>query len=211
MLENHPPPTCKGRRNSVTASDPMRRCGLVYHVIEPYVVTMNKFILVCATLAVLLAAPISVNAAEPKELLKNALVWSAFSLKERKGLACYVAGQPKDSKPAGVKRGPIWLLVTHRPYAKIKNEIGVIVGYPLKADSTVTIDIDRQKFKLYTVDDTAWVEDAKMEVKLVAAMRKGRRMVIKGTSKRGTNTTDTYSLNGFTRAHLAINRACKVK
>jgi len=211
MLENHPPPTCKGRRNSATASDPMGRCGLVYHVIEPYVVTMNNFILVCAALAVLLAAPISVNAAEPKELLKNALVWSAFSLKERKGLACYLAGQPKDSKPTGVKRGPIWLLVTHRPYKKIEGEIGVYVGYPLKASSTVTIDIDRQKFKLYTVDDTAWVEDSKMEGKLVAAMRKGRRMVIKGTSKRGTNTTDTYSLNGFTRAHMAINRACKVK
>ena len=189
----------------------MGRYGLEYHVIEPYVVTMNKFILVCATLVALLAAPISVNAAEPKELLKNPGVWGAFSLNEGKGLACYLAGQPKNSKPTGVKRGPIWLLVTHRPYKKIKGEIGVYVGYPLKANSTVTIDIDRQKFKLYTVDDTAWVEDAKMEVKLVAAMRKGRRMVIKGTSKRGTNTTDTYSLNGFTRAHITINRACNVK
>ena len=189
----------------------MGRYGLEYHVIEPYVVTMNKFILVCATLVALLAAPISVNAAEPKELLKNPGVWGAFSLNEGKGLACYLAGQPKNSKPTGVKRGPIWLLVTHRPYAKIKNEIGVIVGYPLKADSTVTIDIDRQKFKLYTDDDIAWVRDPKLEAKLVTAMRKGRRMVIKGTSKRGTNTTDTYSLNGFTRAHITINRACKVK
>lgn len=189
----------------------MGRYGLEYHVIEPYVVTMNKSILVCATLVVLLASTISANATKPRGLLKNPGAWGAFSLNEGKGLACYLAGQPKDSKPTGVKRGPIWLLVTHRPYKKIEGEIGVYVGYPLKASSTVTIDIDRQKFKLYTVDDTAWVEDAKMEVKLVAAMRKGRRMVIKGTSKRGTNTTDTYSLNGFTRAHLAINRACKVK
>ena len=211
MLENHPPPTCKGRRNSATESDAMGRYGLEYHVIEPYVVTMNKFILVCATLVVLLASTISANATKPRGLLKNPGAWGAFSLNEGKGLACYLAGQPKDSKPTGVKRGPIWLLVTHRPYKKIEGEIGVYVGYPLKASSTVTIDIDRQKFKLYTVDDTAWVEDAKMEAKLVAAMRKGRRMVIKGTSKRGTNTTDTYSLNGFTRAHLAINRACKVK
>ena len=211
MLENHPPPTCKGRKNSATESDAMGRYGLEYHVIEPYVVTMNKLILVCATLVVLLAATISANATKPRGLLKNSGVWGAFSLNEGKGLACYLAGQPKDSKPTGVKRGPIWLLVTHRPYKKIEGEIGVYVGYPLKASSTVTIDIDRQKFKLYTADDTAWVENAKMEMELVAAMRKGRRMVIKGTSKRGTNTTDTYSLNGFTRAHLAINRACKVK
>ena len=189
----------------------MGRYGLEYHVIEPYVVTMNKSILVCATLVVLLASTISANATKPRGLLKNPGAWGAFSLNEGKGLACYLAGQPKDSKPTGVNRGPIWLLVTHRPYKKIEGEIGVYMGYPLKASSTVTIDIDRQKFKLYTVDDTAWVEDSKMEGKLVAAMRKGRRMVIKGTSKRGTNTTDTYSLNGFTRAHLAINRACKVK
>ena len=167
---------------------------------------MKIFILVCAALIVLMAAPTPTNAAKPRSLLKNSGVWGAFSLKEGRGLACYVAGQPKFSKPDGVKRGPIWLLVTHRPYKKIKGEIGIYVGYPLKANSTVTIDIDRRKFKLYTVDDTAWVEDAKMEAKLVAAMRKGRRMVIKGTSKRGTNTTDTYSLNGFTRAHIAINR-----
>ena len=211
MLENHPPPMCKGRKNSAAESDAMGRYVLEYHVIKPYVVTMSKIILVCATLVVLLAATISANATKPKRLLKNPGAWGAFSLNEGKGLACYLAGQPKDSKPTGVKRGPIWLLVTHRPYKKTAGEISVYVGYPLKASSTVTINIDRQKFKLYTVDDTAWVEDAKMEVKLVAAMRKGRRMVIKGTSKRGTNTTDTYSLNGFTRAHITINRACKVK
>ncbi len=185
--------------------------GLENQIIELYVVAMKIFILVCAALILLMAAPTPTNAAKPRLLLKNPGVWGAFSLKEGRGLACYVAGQPKFSKPDGVKRGPIWLLVTHRPYKKIKGEIGIYVGYPLKANSTVTIDIDRQKFKLYTVDDTAWVEDTKMEAKLVAAMRKGRRMVIKGTSKRGTNTTDTYSLNGFTRAHMAINRACKVK
>nr|MCS5605463.1 invasion associated locus B family protein [Alphaproteobacteria bacterium] len=205
------PPRARGAEFPAPKVTQWGRNGLEYHVIKPYVVTMSKIILVCATLVVLLAATISANATKPRGLLKNPGAWGAFSLNEGKGLACYLAGQPKDSKPIGVKRGPVWLLVTHRPYKKIEGEIGVYVGYPLKGRSTVTIDIDRQKFKLYTVDDTAWVEDAKMEAKLVAAMRKGRRMVIKGTSKRGTNTTDTYSLNGFTRAHLAINRACKVK
>jgi len=180
-------------------------------MIESYVVAMNKKILVSAILIAFLAATSSANAAKPKGLLKNPGVWGAFTLNERKGLACYLAGQPKESKPAGVNRGAIWLLVTHRPYKNIKGEIGVHIGYPLKVNSSVSIQIDRQKFKLYTVKDTAWLEDSKTEAKLVAAMRKGRKMVVKGTSKRGTNTTDTYSLNGFTRAHIAINRACKVK
>ena len=178
---------------------------------ESYVVKMKKYILVCATLAAFLSAAISVKAAQPRALLKNPGVWGAFILNEGKGRACYLAGQPKESRPTGVNRGPIWLLVTHRPYKKIKGEISVSVGYPLKSDSSVNIHIDRDKFKLYTIEDTAWVEDAKTEAKLVSAMRKGRTMVVKGTSKRGTNTTDIYSLNGFTRAHTAINRACEIK
>ena len=33
-------------------------------------------------------------------------------------------------------------------------------------------------------------------------------MVVKGTSSRGTVTTDTYSLRGFTAAYDAISGAC---
>ena len=172
---------------------------------------MKKCILIMAALAVFFAVANGAQAAKPKGLLKNPGLWGAFKLKEGKGLACYMAGQPKNSKPAGVKRGPIWLLVTHRPHKKVKGEIGVYVGYPLKTNSIVTVDVDGQKFKLYTEDDTAWVESGKAEAKLVAAMRKGRKMTVRGTSKRGTKTTDSYSLKGFTRAHKAINRACKVK
>lgn len=172
---------------------------------------MKKSFLILAAVAVIFAATNAAHAAKPKDLLKNPGLWGAFKLKEGKGLACYLAGQPKNSKPAGVKRGPIWLLVTHRPHKKVKGEIGIYVGYPLKPSSQVTVEVDGEKFKLYTVDDTAWVEDGKVEAKLVAAMRKGRKMTVHGTSARGTKTTDKYYLKGFTRAHKAINRACKVK
>jgi hypothetical protein len=33
-------------------------------------------------------------------------------------------------------------------------------------------------------------------------------MIVKGTSSRGTLTTDTYSLSGFTAAFNAISKAC---
>ena len=45
----------------------------------------------------------------------------------------------------------------------------------------------------------------------MAAMKGGKAMVVKGTSSRGTLTTDTYSLAGFTAAYAAIGKACKVK
>jgi len=41
-------------------------------------------------------------------------------------------------------------------------------------------------------------------------MRRGGTLVVKGTSSRGTDTTDRYSLMGFTAAHNAISQACGV-
>ncbi|MDA1098309.1 MAG: invasion associated locus B family protein [Proteobacteria bacterium] len=171
--------------------------------------------IVLAANAVLFAAafipPAAAQTTAPKSLLKNPGTWGAFLLKEGEGQACYMAGQPQSSTPAGVKRGPIWLLITHRPYKEIIGEVGFYAGYPFEVGGTAIIDVDGTTFKLYTVEDTAWAEDPALEKKLVAAMRAGRTMVVRGTSKRGTKTTDRYSLEGFTRAHKAINRACKVK
>ena len=46
---------------------------------------------------------------------------------------------------------------------------------------------------------------------MVRAMRVGKKLVIQGVSSRGTKTKDSYSLFGFTAAHNAINKACRVK
>ncbi len=59
--------------------------------------------------------------------------------------------------------------------------------------------------------DAAWSKNAAADKILVVAMIKGYRLALKGTSKSGITTTDTYSLKGFTRAHKRINRACKAK
>ena len=46
---------------------------------------------------------------------------------------------------------------------------------------------------------------------IIKAMRAGNTLVVKGTSSRGTLTTDTYSLKGFTAVHNALNKACGVR
>ena len=67
------------------------------------------------------------------------------------------------------------------------------------------------KKKLFTQDDAAWAADKETDQELVQAMIRGHSMVVKGTSSRGTATTDSYSLLGFTKAHKAINTACPSK
>jgi hypothetical protein len=68
--------------------------------------------------------------------------------------------------------------------------------------------IDGKQFSLFTDDDTAWGGDARTDSALVTAMKAGTSMTVRGTSARGTLTTDTYSLAGFTAAHAAIDKAC---
>ena len=60
-----------------------------------------------------------------------------------------------------------------------------------------------------TGDKYAWPPEAAVTRRLVKAMRAGRDMVVNGVSTRGTKTTDTFSLLGFTAAHKAISKACR--
>ncbi len=43
---------------------------------------------------------------------------------------------------------------------------------------------------------------------MVDAMKKGSGMMVHGISARDTETIDTYSLQGFTKAYNAIGEAC---
>jgi invasion protein IalB len=50
-----------------------------------------------------------------------------------------------------------------------------------------------------------------MDKALVDAMRAGKTVMVKGTSSRGTETTDSFSLGGFTKAYAEIGKACGIK
>jgi hypothetical protein len=134
--------------------------------------------------------------------------WSAYAYSDSSGKVCYAASQPKDSEPKNVNRDPTFFMIANRPAENVHNEASIIIGYPFKPDSRVTAIIDGQEFVLFTKEDGAWVENAAEEATLIAAMKGGRSMVIKGTSARGTDTTDTYSLSGITAAMDRVDQEC---
>jgi invasion protein IalB len=68
--------------------------------------------------------------------------------------------------------------------------------------------VDGQEFTMVTKEDGAWVESPAEEDQLVAAMRAGRQMTVKGRSHRGTDTTYTFSLSGVTASTNRIAEAC---
>jgi hypothetical protein len=136
--------------------------------------------------------------------------WNAYTHNDSGGKVCYIASQPQDSKYSATIKGrdPAFFLVTTRPSASTRNEASIIIGYPFKAESKVTVDIDGQKFTMFTQGDGAWMEDPTQESALITAMQSGSKMTVSGISSRGTETTDLYSLSGVTAALSAVAKEC---
>ena len=136
--------------------------------------------------------------------------WNGQSFTVDKQLVCSMWSQPQVDEGKYKRRGDIFVWITHRPAQKTENRISFEMGYPIKPGIQLEVLIDKERFSLFTDGSTAWNLDKANDLKMVKAMRAGKQMEVKGTSKRGTNTRDVYSLSGFTAAHRAIGNACKV-
>jgi invasion protein IalB len=152
-------------------------------------------------------------AAQDANLIDNFGKWSAFAepAKAKKKSLCYMASAPGKEEGDYKSRGDSYLLVTHRRKEKAFNVVSIRAGYSYREGSEVTVTIGGHAFQMFTDGGNAWAAEAKTDKALVAAMRAGSTMTVKGVSGRGTKTTDTYSLSGFTAAHNAISKACGVK
>jgi invasion protein IalB len=157
------------------------------------------------------AGPAAAQDTEQVRRLGEFQDWRAFTYTEDGSKVCYMASEPKSEEGDYTRRGEVYAMVTHRPAQGSENVVSFIIGYPFQEDSRVSVNIDdSQSFTLFTHKDTAWAPDSETDRQLVQAMRAGRQMVVEGTSARGTDTTDTYSLLGFTAAHNRIGEACNV-
>ena len=152
-----------------------------------------------------------------RNLLGSYKKWDAFVETDPEyGKACYMASSPDKTaaSKANVRRGEIYITVTHRKKYGVKNQVNVVFGYPMAEKATVTLSVDgRGSTEFFTQKDdggnsTGWAWDDKGDSDMVARMKRGNSLVVKGASARGTRTTDTYSLSGFTAAYNAITKAC---
>lgn len=162
-----------------------------------------------AALAVLatLAAVLPAAAAEPERIGRNG-DWSALTLQRGGGKVCYMASSPTKAEGDYTTRGEIFALVTNDPKSGIRGEVSIVTGYTYRSDSQVTVQIGGATFDMFTSGDRAWTQGPEEDEPLVQAMIRGSDMVVKGVSSRGTLTTDTYSLSGFTATKELIDQAC---
>ncbi|MHB1216877.1 MAG: invasion associated locus B family protein [Alphaproteobacteria bacterium] len=137
--------------------------------------------------------------------------WDVFEGAEGKNKVCYMASIAKETKGGGTRKDKSYVMVMHRPAAKNLGVVSVTSGYVFKDKSEATAEIGGEKLSLYTsakTPDTAWAFD---DAKAVQAMLKGQTMVVKGTPAKGDGATDTYSLNGVSKAYQEMGKACGVK
>ena len=161
------------------------------------------FLLVLATLA---SGP-QAGAEEPRSLgtFKD---WSAFGYNDGDTLVCFIASQPEKAEGNYTQRGDIWILVTHRSPGGERDVVQVRTGYNYMENAPVSVTIGNEVFTLFGEGESAWAFTRHDDRELVTAMKAGVAMVIEGRSWRGTVTTDTYSLLGFTAAYEAISQTC---
>ena len=170
---------------------------------------MNRRFLLTAAATIVGA---TAAAAEPAQVAAFSS-WKVYTSNEPDGKMCFVAAQPQDSKYSQVitSRDPVFFMITSIPAKKIKNEASTIIGYAFKDGSKVTVDVEGKKFTMFTDKDNAWIENQAQEATLLSAMKGAKTMTLEGVSKRGTTTTDTYSLTGLGSALDAIAKECPVK
>ena len=162
------------------------------------------------------AAPAAAPAAAVAGGVKPTLLgqygdWGAYTASPGAKKICFAIAKPSSSEtnPPNRPRNPGYMFISSRPTDKVSNEVSIIIGYPFKPNSEATVDIGSTSFALYTQQDGAWIKNAAEEAHMVEAMRAGQSAVVKGMSAKGTRTTDTFSLRGFSQALDRSDQDCK--
>jgi len=135
--------------------------------------------------------------------------WTVFAAGTGKAKTCYALAKPTDRQPASLKRDPGYVFISNRPAESVTNEVAFVAGFDVKPGSTPTAEIGAANFDLIAQGGNLWVKNAAEEGKFVEALRKGQRLVVKASSKKGNQSTDIYILSGVSPALERARKECE--
>ena len=148
------------------------------------------------------------NAEENLKSLGKFKDWESFVLIKDENKVCFAQSIPVVRAPKKLKRDPSRLFVTFRPGENIKNEISVTNGYQFKLKAPVTAKSGKNVYDLFSKERFAWVVDNEDEKKLITTMKKASRLMIIGNTDKDAQTTDHYSMMGFSKAYNSAKKNC---
>ena len=126
-----------------------------------------------------------------------------WSFKKVNGIACSIFQIPVSEKGDYSKRGTVLFYVFKEGNAEY---LRIDAGYPYDPNKYVKVSIDGNNYQFFGENDSAWsMKDDRI---IIDAMKAGKGMTVVGYSQRGTETTDTYTLIGFTKAYEALQKDC---
>jgi len=133
--------------------------------------------------------------------------WESFVAETDKGKICFAQTVPTKRAPAAIKRDKSKLFVTFRPTEDIKDEVSITSGHDYKS-STVTASSGKRKYSFFSQKSFAWLLDDQEEKGFIKLMKKATNVIIKARTTSGAETTDHYSMMGFTKAYNTAKKAC---
>ena len=133
--------------------------------------------------------------------------WESFTVQTDKGKICFAQTIPTKRAPASVKREKSKLFVTFRPSENIKDEVSLTSGHNYKS-STVTASSGKKRYSFFSQKSFAWLLDDQEERNFIKLMKRATNLIIKARTTKGAETTDHYSMMGFTKAYNTAKKAC---
>ncbi len=146
--------------------------------------------------------------AEDLKLIGKFKDWESYILTQEGKKVCFTQSIPIVRAPKKIKRDPSRLFVSFRPSENIKNEISVTNGYEFKLKTPVKAKSGKKSYDLFSKGRFAWVVDNDDEIKLIKTMKKASRLMIIGNTNADEQTTDHYSMMGFTKAYNSAKKSC---
>ena len=133
--------------------------------------------------------------------------WESFTAETDKGKICFAQTIPTKRAPAAIKRDKSKLFVTFRPTEDIKDEVSITSGHDYKS-STVTASSGKKKYSFFSQKSFAWLLDDQEEKGFIKLMKKATNVIVKARTTKGAETTDHYSMMGFTKAYNTAKKTC---
>lgn len=163
----------------------------------------------CALAAGLAVTASAAQASSEAELIGEFGAWRAYRSQADAGVLCFAASMPVSREPQALRRGDGFVFVSYRTSEGVRDELSLVLGYPLRADADGTLTVGGASFPLMEKGEAAWLASAALHPQVVEAFRREFVASVETTSARGNATRDAYSLRGFSRAYRAMAEACK--
>ena len=133
--------------------------------------------------------------------------WESFIAETDQGKICFAQTTPTKRAPGAIKRNQSKLFVTFRPSESIKDEVSITSGHEYKS-SSVTASSGKRKYSFFSQKDFAWLLDDQEEKKFIKLMKRATDLIVKARTVKGAETTDHYSMMGFTKAYNTAKKTC---